>query len=100
MSDISKIMKLLTLPPLLALMVAGCDNGEDAQKHQRGVWEGPCHDESWLLATTSGSPSSAKCPNKNHRMRVQVASMASQEEAAALVFCECQRPDPIPAASK
>jgi hypothetical protein len=55
--------------------------------------EGPCSDVSWLLATTAGSPSQAICPNRLHRMRVQVATHPSNEEAAALVFCECRRSD-------
>lgn len=55
------------------------------------VWEKPCTDMSWLLATTAGSPNQAACPNKSHRMRVQVATTPSQEEIGALVFCECQR---------
>lgn len=55
--------------------------------------ESPCQDESQLLATTSGSPSKMKCPNRFHRMRVEVATHPSNEEAAALVFCRCFRPD-------
>lgn len=51
----------------------------------------PCQDESSLLATTTGSPSHLRCPNRMHRMRVQVATSSSREEAAALVFCECTR---------
>lgn len=90
---------LKTLPVLLPLLaLAGCDDPNE--RYERRRWEEPCRDESWLLATTSGSPSGATCLNKNHRMRVQVASVASPEEAAALVFCECQRPDPSPAGSK
>lgn len=58
---------------------------------EQKAWNGLCHDESVLLATTAGSPDSFRCSNKNHRMRVQVASVASNEEAAALVFCECVR---------
>jgi hypothetical protein len=54
-------------------------------------WSGKCHDESWLLATTAGSPDRATCPHRLHRMRVQVATHPSNEEAAALVFCECAR---------
>lgn len=55
------------------------------------AWEEPCHDASRLLATTSGSPDDFECPNKHHRMRVTVATKATNEEAAALVFCECER---------
>ena len=57
------------------------------------AWTEACHDEARLLATTAGSPDKFECPNKLHRMRVQVASKATNEEAAALVFCECQRPE-------
>ena len=53
--------------------------------------EGPCKDESMLLATTSGSPSYFACPNRLHEMQVQVATHPSNEEAAALVFCKCRR---------
>lgn len=52
---------------------------------------GACADESWLLATTAGSPDNAKCPNPLHHMRVQVATTPSNEEIGALVFCECDR---------
>jgi hypothetical protein len=55
--------------------------------------EGPCADVSWLLATTAGSPNEASCPNKRHKMRVQVATTSSHEEVGALVFCECQKED-------
>ena len=81
---------------LILLMTMGCDRPDAfessehqiaRQKHEQ--WEGPCADKSWLLATTSGSPSEATCPNKGHRMRVQVATTPSQEEIGALVFCEC-----------
>ena len=75
----------------ISLLVIGC--AEQQQKRwEQEQWYGPCHDESSLLATTAGSPNSFKCPNKDHRMRVQVATHPSNEEAAALVFCECARP--------
>lgn len=67
---------------------------KDAERWQREAeetWSGKCHDESWLLATTAGSPDRATCPHRLHRMRVQVATHPSNEEAAALVFCECVR---------
>lgn len=70
-----------------------------AEEDRRLEWEGPCHDESWLLATTAGSPDRARCTNKLHRMHVEVATHPSNEEAAAIVFCECQRADPIAASS-
>jgi hypothetical protein len=61
------------------------------KREEEERWNAPCSDTSWLLATTAGSPDHATCPNKNHRMRVQVATNPSNEEAAALVFCECVR---------
>jgi len=61
---------------------------EDQRVHEATY--GTCHDQSWLLATTAGSPDSARCPNVHQRMRVQVATTASHEEVGALVFCECQ----------
>lgn len=66
---------------------------ERVARERAGRWTEPCHDQSSLLATTAGSPDNFECPNKLHRMRVQVASKATNEEAAALVFCECQRPE-------
>ena len=54
-------------------------------------WVGECHDKSWLLATTFGSPDSAKCTNRKHRMKVQLASAPSHEKFGAVVFCECER---------
>lgn len=66
---------------------------QEAERAKIERYEGACKDTSWLLATTSGSPSEATCPNKRHHMRVQVATAPSNEEAAALVFCECERAD-------
>ncbi len=54
-------------------------------------WVAECHDESVLLATTTGSPSHHTCPNQHHVMHVQVASQPSNEEFGALVFCQCER---------
>lgn len=62
---------------------------ERSDRRRDDLEHGPCHDESRLLGTTAGSPSHYKCPNDNHRMRVQIATHPSNEEAAALVFCEC-----------
>lgn len=83
---------------VLALVcLLGCDEMSGKADQQRAEearikqWEGPCADKSWLLATTTGSPSIATCPNKRHHMRVQVATTASNEEVGALVFCECER---------
>lgn len=86
--------RVLVLALTLALFV-GCDDpsgekrrGEEARA---AAWNGPCADTSWLLATTTGSPDTATCPNKMHRMRAQVATTASNEEIGALVICECRR---------
>ncbi len=54
---------------------------------------GPCKDSATLLATTAGSPNYHVCPNRRHRMRIQIASAPSNEEFGAVAFCECQ-PDP------
>lgn len=81
---------------LVALFLLGCEQEtyEQIQRRQTiEAWNAACADESYLLATTSGSPSGHRCPNKRHRMRVQVATHPSNEEAAALVFCECRRGD-------
>lgn len=90
--SLSYAMKLL----LIGLFsLAACDLGDDAQRDiaaaKRLAYEGPCSDTSWLLATTTGSPSTATCPNKAQHMRVQIASAPSNEEFGAVVFCECQR---------
>lgn len=86
----------------VALALLGCDKEsiEDrAARLDREAWQSDdCADVSTLLATTTGSPSEFKCPNHRHRMRVQVATHPSNEEAAALVFCECERePAELPA---
>lgn len=87
----------------MALLLTGCDFLDMDKEHERNrvrwareaseEWEKPCLDVSWLLATTSGSPSEAKCTNRRHKMRVQVASAASKEEFGAVVFCECLHDD-------
>ncbi len=76
----------------------GCDQEDEHRRHEaekreqeRREREGPCSDQATLLATTTGSPSYYTCPNRRHRMHVQVATHPSNEEAAALVFCECDR---------
>jgi hypothetical protein len=82
---------------LVVLLVAGCDliepNREENERkrHDLEAWVAPCSDYAVLLATTAGSPNDHVCTNKDHRMRVQVATTKSNEEAAALVFCECVR---------
>ncbi len=77
---------------IVFLMALGaCDPNKEYREERQRAWEGPCADVSSLLATTSGSPNEFKCPNRLHHMRVQVATSPSNEEAAALVFCECER---------
>jgi outer membrane biosynthesis protein TonB len=85
---------------VLLLLLTACGVEDDAAR-QREVqrqkeWNEPCHDQSVLLATTAGSPNSLECPNKLHKMHVQVQTTKSNEEAAALVFCECQKPGAPP----
>lgn len=78
---------------LALVFLAGCEESETPQqKHDRLAWTAACSDESTLLASTSGSPNSFRCPNQRHRMRVQTATAAG-EEIGALVFCECERGD-------
>jgi hypothetical protein len=72
----------------------GCPNGDGYDSyHCREMFEmsKPCRDESRLLATTTGSPSAFACPNRLHRMRVEVSRAVAGEEIGALVFCECKR---------
>jgi hypothetical protein len=81
---------------ILIMWLTACKYESQEQADARRAheaWIGPCSDNSVLLATTSGSPSQFTCPNREHRMRVQVATNSSNEEAAALVFCECRRPN-------
>lgn len=68
---------------IIAVVLSGCDKPDTA-----------CYDSSQLLATTAGSPSYMTCRHVDHRMRVQVVTVPSNEEAAAVVFCECQRAAP------
>ena len=90
---------LLLLHIATLLLLAACDemNGAaDARRaadRKRQAWEAPCVDVATLLATTAGSPNETACPNKRHRMRVQVATTASNEEIGAVAFCECERGD-------
>ena len=86
------IMTLLSLS-LFAGSLAGCDGFVRREEKQAELdWNGPCRDQSTLLATTAGSPSTFICSNKQHRMQVQIATHPSNEEAAALVFCKCEAP--------
>src|SRR5574337_916558 len=79
---------------ILTTSMTGCDNVEDHYKQQKKeAWEEPCHDTSMLLATTAGSPNEFTCPNKHHRMQVQITTTASNEEVGALVFCQCMSED-------
>ena len=80
-------------------LLAGCGDFDrrekdklEAEKQAERDWNGPCRDQSTLLATTAGSPSTFICSNKQHRMQVQIATHPSNEEAAALVFCKCEAP--------
>lgn len=79
---------------LLAVFLFGCASKLKLplKSHREIEWDEPCHDESYLLATTTGSLSEATCSNRLHRMHVQVATHPSNEEIGALVFCECVRP--------
>jgi len=90
---------LLRLFVLFLLSLAACDEGgafETSAAQNRRLkreaderWNGPCADESTLVATTAGSPNSFTCWNKHHRMRVDPVTKASNEEIGALVFCQC-----------
>jgi hypothetical protein len=74
------------------MLLTSCHDLENygANKRRQREWTEPCHDDSVLLRT-NGAPVSHECANRLHRMRVQVATGPSKEEAAALVFCECER---------
>lgn len=78
---------------LIFFILTACESPNLAEpvKNRQIQWDEPCHDQAILLATTTGSPDSFECSNRLHRMRVQVATNPSKEEAAALVFCECDR---------
>jgi len=79
---------------LILLILTACESSnqvDPAVKLRQTEWAEPCHDEAMLLATTTGSPDRFECSNRFHRMHVQVATHPSKEEAAALVFCECDR---------
>lgn len=78
---------------LVLLALSGCNGPSPAQRRAQFEEDDSCRDTSTLLATTSGSPNQATCPNKRHRMHVQVATTASHEEVGALVFCQCERGD-------
>ena len=64
---------------------------KEREEYVKNEWEGNCHDEAMLLATTVGSPDEFKCPNKLHHMRFEVQPKAkSGEEIGVLVVCECE----------
>lgn len=81
----------------LTIVTFACHTNEEtleqqaARRQRQEKWTEPCRDQSALLATTAGSPDTFECPNRLHKMKVQVATAPSHEEAAALVFCECQK---------
>jgi hypothetical protein len=78
---------------LLVFLFIGCKSEKEVPAPIVVVKEWPCRDEAMLLATTAGSPDKFSCWHRLHRMRVQVATTASHEEAAALVFCQCDHPE-------
>lgn len=77
----------------LSALIVTCESPTARlDREKREAWVAPCQDTSVLLATTAGSPNQYTCPNQNHRMRVQVSTEPTNEEAAALVICECTKP--------
>lgn len=90
-----KIVRALLVVQFLeasAALAIGCESQDGyARRMEREAWEEPCHDEVKLLATTAGSPDVFKCPNKNHRLEVQVATQPSNEEVGAIALCRCLR---------
>jgi len=71
----------------------GCEYKTDQQiqeEYEQKLYNGPCSDTSAIIATTVGSPSQFQCPNKHHKMHIQIASAPSKEEFGAVAFCECQ----------
>lgn len=81
----------LILLVLASFLASGCgDPNAQWKRERREAWEEPCHEVSWLLATTSGSPDRAECPNQRHKMRVQTVTVGANEEIGSLVFCECK----------
>ena len=78
-----------------AMLFTACGESPEQQlaRQRNAEWTEPCRDQGVLLATTAGSPSRFECPNRLHKMRVQVATTPTHEEAAALVVCECVADD-------
>jgi hypothetical protein len=92
---LSKMTRIATTGALALLVTCACKSTDEQwQQRRQRAWLEPCRDSATLLATTTGSPSKRECPNRMHRLRIEVASGASNEEYAAVVFCECQRPRP------
>jgi len=86
-------MKYLLI--LTAMCFIGCEEGKSPEQKEYDrerleKYNEPCREYSVLLATTTGSPSTMECPNKLHKMRIQIASAPSKEEFGAVAFCECQ----------
>lgn len=85
---------------LFVLGLIGCDPMEpDAVRWARNdakeieeVSKHPCVDQVTLIATTAGSPNSAKCKHPQQKARVEVATKAG-EEIGVTVFCECHHED-------
>ena len=93
---------------VLALILAcdtpgGCGEGTGFEGHRQyqhrtklegdEAWNAECHDTSTLIATTAGSPNTATCTNKHHRMHVEPVTKASNEEIGSLIFCQCVHDD-------
>lgn len=73
----------------------GCDMNANrvvyGQCHAKAEYNDEvCRDVTTLAATTAGSPNSATCPNKRHKMRVETRTV-SGDEIGVSVFCECQK---------
>lgn len=60
----------------------------EAQEEEERAFNGECHDEATLIATSAGSPDKARCLNRRHKMRIEVSTKAG-EEVGAVVHCEC-----------
>lgn len=72
---------------LVLPLLVGCDE-------EKRAWESPCRETSVIISTAAGTPSSFTCVNRNHRMRVQLATSAESDagvsgDTSALVVCEC-----------
>jgi hypothetical protein len=90
-------MRIAAMLLMVALMTAGCEERERAQRalfakeraeELEAERNAPCRDSARLIATTTGSPDDMVCPNKLHRIEVQPATLAG-EEIGATVTCRC-----------